>query len=56
MCEQENIQYRVHRIQRNDNLTVFLELMMGKNVTITATRDVIVAKPVRKLSGNQERE
>jgi len=48
MSEQEHIFYLLRGFQRNDEWKVFLELMMDKNATITATPDEIVIKLVEK--------
>jgi len=48
MSEQEHIFYLLRRVPRNDEWKVFLELMMDKNVTITALHDEIVTKLVEK--------
>jgi len=42
MSEQKHIFYLLHRIPKNDEWKVFLELMMDKNATMTATPDEIV--------------
>jgi len=46
MSEQEDIFYLLRGIPRNDEWKVFLELMMDKNATMTATPDEIVTKLV----------
>jgi len=48
MSEQEHIFYLLRGIPRNDEWKVFLELMMDKNATMTATPDEIVTKLVEK--------
>jgi len=48
MSEQEHIFYLLRGIPRNDELKVFLELMMDKNATMTATPNEIVTKLVEK--------
>ena len=48
ICEQEHIFYLLRGIPRNDEWKVFLELMMDKNATMTATPDEIVTKLVKK--------
>ena len=48
MSEQEHIVYLLRGIPRNDEWKVFLELMMDKNATMTATPDEIVTKLVEK--------
>jgi len=48
MSEQEHIFYLLCGIPRNDEWKVFLELMMDKNATMTATPDEIVTKLVEK--------
>jgi len=48
MSEQEHIFYLLRGIPRNDEWQVFLELMMDKNATMTATPDEIVTKLVEK--------
>jgi hypothetical protein len=48
MREQEHNFYLLRRIPRNDEWKVFLELMMDKNTTMTATCDVIVNKLIEK--------
>jgi hypothetical protein len=48
MSEQEHIFYLLCGIPRNDKWKVFLELMMGKNATMTATANEIVTKLVEK--------
>jgi len=50
MSEQEHIFYLLHGIPRNDEWKVFLELMMDKNATMTATPDDIVTKLVEKVA------
>jgi hypothetical protein len=48
MCEQEHIFYLLCGIPRNDEWKVFLQQMMDKNTTMTATPDEIVTKLVEK--------
>ena len=48
MSEQEHIFYLLHGIPRNDEWKVFLELMMDKNTTMTATPNEIVTKLIEK--------
>ena len=48
LSEQEHIFYLLRGIPRNDEWKVFLELMMDKNATMTATPDEIVTKLVEK--------
>jgi hypothetical protein len=48
MSEQEHSFYLLRGIPRNDKWKVFLELMMDKNTTMTATPDEIVTKLVEK--------
>jgi len=48
MSEQEHIFCLLRGIQRNDEWNVFLELMMDKNATMTATPDVIITKLVER--------
>jgi len=48
MNEQEHIFYLLRGIPRNDEWKVFLELMMDKNATMTATPDEIITKLVEK--------
>jgi hypothetical protein len=48
MSDQEHIFYLLCGIPRNDEWKVFLELMMDKNATMTATPDEIVTKLVEK--------
>jgi len=48
MSEQEHIFYLLCGIPRNDQWKVFLELMMDKNATMTATPDEIVTKLIEK--------
>jgi len=48
MSEQEHIVYLLRGIPRNDKWKVFLELMMDKNATMTATPDEIVTKLVHQ--------
>jgi hypothetical protein len=48
ISEQDHIFYLLHGIPKNDEGTGFLELMMGKNATMTATPDEIVTKLVKK--------
>jgi hypothetical protein len=48
MSEQEHIFYLLRGIPRNDEWKVFLELMMDKNASMTATPDQIVTKLVEK--------
>jgi hypothetical protein len=48
MCEQVHIVYLLRGNPRNDEWKVFLELMMDKNATMTATPDEIVTKLVEK--------
>jgi len=48
MSEQEHTFYLLHGIPRNDKWKVFLELMIDKNATMTATPDEIVTKLVEK--------
>jgi hypothetical protein len=47
LSEQEHIFYLLRGIPKNDEWTVFLELMMDKNATMTATPDEIVTKLVK---------
>jgi len=46
MSEQEHIFYLLRGIPRNDEWKVFLELMMDKNVTMTAMPEEIITKLV----------
>jgi hypothetical protein len=48
MREQEHIFYLLRGISKNYEWKVFLELMMDKNATMTATPDEIVTKLVEK--------
>ena len=48
MSEQEYIFYLLRRITRNNEWKVFLELLMDKNATMTATPNEIVTKLVEK--------
>jgi len=48
MSQQEHIFYLLCGIPRNDEWKVFLELMMDKNATMTATPGEIVTKLVEK--------
>jgi len=48
MSEKEHIFYLLPGIPRNDKWKVFLELMMDKNATMTATPDEIFTKLVEK--------
>jgi len=48
MSHQEQIFYLLRGISKNDEWKVFLELMMDKNATMTATPDEIVTKLVEK--------
>jgi hypothetical protein len=48
MSEQVHIVYLLRGNPRNDQWKVFLELMMDKNATMTATSDEIVTKLVEK--------
>jgi hypothetical protein len=48
MSEQEHIFYLLGGIPRNEEWNIFLELMMDKNATMTATPDEIVTKLVEK--------
>jgi hypothetical protein len=48
MSEQEHIFYLLRGIPRNEEWKVFLELMLDKNATMTATHDEIVTKLVEK--------
>ena len=48
MSEQEQIFYLPRGIPRNDKWNVFMELMMDKNATMTATIDEIVTKLIEK--------
>jgi len=48
MSEQEHIIHLLHGIPRNNEWKVFLEPMMDKNATMTATPDEIVTKLVEK--------
>jgi len=48
MSEQEHIFYLLRGIPRNDEWKVFLELMMDKNATMTATPNEIITKLVEK--------
>jgi hypothetical protein len=48
MSEQEHIFYLLCGIPRNDEWKVFLELMMNKNATMTATPNEIVTKLIEK--------
>jgi hypothetical protein len=48
MSKQEDIFYLLHGIRRNDEWKVFLEIMMEKNATMTATSDEIISKLVEK--------
>jgi hypothetical protein len=56
MSEQEHIFYLLRRIPRNDEWTVFLELMMEKNATLTATSEEIVNKLVEMEAASRERQ
>jgi hypothetical protein len=48
MSEQQHIFYLLPGVPRNEEWKVFLELMMDKNATMTATPDEIVTKLVEK--------
>jgi len=48
MGDQEHIIYLLRGVPRNDKWKVFLELMMDKNATMTATPNEIVTKLVEK--------
>jgi hypothetical protein len=50
MSEQEHIIYLLRGMPRNDELKVFLGLIMDKNATMTATPDEIVTTLVEKDS------
>jgi len=51
MSAQERIFYLLHRIPRNDEWTVFLELMMDKNSMMTTTPNEIITKLVEDEAG-----
>ena len=48
MSEQEHIFYLLRQIPRKDEWKVFLELMMDKNATMTATPDEIITMLIEK--------
>jgi hypothetical protein len=50
ISEQEHIFYLLRGVPRNDEWKVFLELMMNKNATMTATPVEIVTKLVEKVA------